>query len=181
MKKYNLILAVTFLALASCEKETIEPTPVVEPTPTVTASEYSIEFLAGDYYYGIHYTDIVIKVNGDSIGVLSSATTDMDVADVVEYYELNGEFPNTGALSFSANLGTDYNIEAFTLLGDLIGSTGSLTLKLLDDADFGGQKPSLGNWGDWNENPSSPVGDNGSDCRFIGINKTLLLIFEIQE
>jgi hypothetical protein len=177
MKKYILILVAAFLTLASCKKEAIEPTP--EPQP-VAATQYTIKFLAGDYSI-VHYTDIVIKVNGDSIGVLSSTTTNMDIVGVAEYYDVNGEFPNTGALSFSANLGTLYNIEAFTLFGDPIGSTGSLTLKLVPDADFGGQKPSLGDWNGWTESPLSPVGSNGNDCNFIGINKTLLLIFEIQD
>jgi len=174
MKKIILILTVAALTFVSCKKETIEPTPVVEPTPTVTS--YSIEFLAGDYS-GTHYTDIVIKVNGDSIGVLSSATTTMTTGDAADYWDNNGELPVAGALSFNAELNTSYNIEAYTLSGNLIGSTGSKPFILVYDSDFG-NRPWLTDDG-YIPNDNSSVGADGNDCSFIGADKTLLLIFEI--
>lgn len=177
MKKSILLLAIGMLALTSCKKETLEP---VAPEPTATTpigSDYSIEFLAGDYTSS-HYTDITIKVNGDDIGTLSSSTTTMTAEDVSNYYNANGQFPNSGALTFSADLNSYYNIEAFTSSGDLIGSTGSKELILVPDNDFGGDKPWLTD-DVYTGSGSSPVGVNGNDCSFVGINNTLLLIFEI--
>lgn len=172
MKKIILILTVAALTFVSCKKETIEPTPV-----------YSIEFLAGYYPNTANYTDIVIKVNGDSIGVLTTHTTTLNAEDVAKYYELNKEFPIMQTLVFEAYLDSLYNIEAYTLSGELIGSTGEKLFKLVPDNDFDGDKPWLTDdvyTADYTANVSSQVGANGNDCTFLGIDKTLLLIFEIE-
>jgi len=173
MKKYILILATVFLTLASCKKEAIEPEP--EPQP-VAATQYTIKFLAGDYS-AAYYTDIVIKVNGDSVGVLSSATTTMDDAGVSSAYEASGVFPNS--LSTQVDLGSSYNIEAFTLSGDLIGSTGSKQLMFTPDNDYGGDKLWLTD-DVWNGSPASPVGTSGNDCQFVGKPTTLLLLLQME-
>ena len=175
MKKYILILVAAFLTLASCKKEAIEPTP--EPQP-VAATQYTIKFLAGDYS-AAYYTDIVIKVNGDSVGVLSSATTTMNSEGVNTAYNASGVFPNS--LSVDVDLGSSYNIEAFTLSGDLIGSTGSKALTLVPDNDSNTGEDKLWLTDDvWNGNPGSPVGTSGNDCQFVGKPTTLLLLFQME-
>lgn len=172
-KSILLSIGVLSLIFASCKKDVVEPTPTV-----VTQSNYSIHFLAGSYD-ATHYTDVVIKINGDSIGVLSSHTTTLSIEDIADYYETNGEFPFFPPLEFSAQLGLSYNIEAFTSSGELIGSTGSKPLILVDDNDFGGDKPWLTD-DSYNGSPNSPVGVDGNDCHFFGVDETLLLVFELE-
>lgn len=174
MKNVILLFALG-LVFIGCKKENPEPT--AQPAPVAT-SNYTIQFFAGDYG-PTHYTDVVIRVNGDSIGVLTSHTTTLNAEGVSNFYDANGEFP-PGALSFDVDLNSSYNIEAYTLSGQLIGSTGMKQLILVPDNDFGGNKPWLTD-DVWNGNASSPVGTNGNDCSFVGINKTLLLIFELED
>jgi hypothetical protein len=172
MKKSILLLAVSFgmLAFTSCKKETIEPV-VENPTEPVVVveTEYTFEFLATDVVGENNYTDIVVRVNGDSIGVTPSTALNTE-----GIYNSNGQ---VASLSMDGDINSYYTIEAYTSSGELIMSVNNAQFLENLSEDFGEGRIYLTD--SFEEDDNSPVGSGGIDCHFVDINNKLVFLFEV--
>ncbi|NVK65694.1 MAG: hypothetical protein HWE22_13965 [Flavobacteriales bacterium] len=174
----SIVLVVLSVNLISCKKEVEEP---MEQTTATT--EYSIEFVIGDYSGENNYTNLDLYVDNQLKGNLSNYMVNINEESIGVELEATGTFPS--ALSVPVNLNQTYNIEFRDAVNDSLVANITGFVKLTPNDFDGSNSPAL--WYsqsvenismNWNTSYiDNTIGTNGYNYYFMPFGDKM--IFEI--